>query len=114
MSLTTGAAPTAGPFLRTYTDGGTIALRSQVPPDTNPTAFDYGAEISISGTPASGDTFTVQASTNEDVFTTLYNLITSLETAQRTTAGNARLANDLNTALSNIDRGIEALPRGFR
>ena len=111
VSLTTGAAPGAGPFLRTYTDGGTIVLRSQVPPDTNPAAFDYGAEISIDGTPADGDTFTLQASTNEDMFTTLNDLITALETAQNTDTGNARLANDLNTAPSNLDRGLDNVMR---
>jgi len=111
VSLTTGAAPAAGPYLRTYTDGETIVLARQVPPDTNPTAFDYGAELTISGAPADGDAFTLQASTNEDVFTTLHNLITALETAQRTTTGNARLANDLNTALSNLDRGIDNVLR---
>jgi flagellar hook-associated protein 3 FlgL len=107
LSLTTGAAPAPGPFLRTYTDGETILFSRQAPPDTNPVAFDYGAELSVSGAPADGDTFTVQASTNEDVFTTLYNLIVALETAQRTPAGNARLANDLNTALSNLDRDLD-------
>jgi flagellar hook-associated protein 3 FlgL len=111
VSLTTGAAPAAGPYLRTYTEGQTILLARQAPPDTNPAAFDYGAELTISGDPADGDTFTVQASTNEDVFTTLYNLITALETAQRTSTGNARLANDLNTALNNLDRGIDNVLR---
>jgi flagellar hook-associated protein 3 FlgL len=111
LSLTTGAAPAAGPYLRTYSDGASIALRRQAPPDTNPAAFDHGAEVRVSGAPASGDTFTVQASTNEDVFATLYNLITALETTQKSPAGNARLANDLNTALNNLDRGIDNMLR---
>jgi flagellar hook-associated protein 3 FlgL len=109
VSLTTGLAPAPGPYLRTYTDGGAIDLRRQVPPDTNPAAFDYGAQITIDGAPASGDTFTLQASTNEEVFTTLHDFIEALESAQRTSAGNARLANDINTALSNLDRGIDNL-----
>jgi flagellar hook-associated protein 3 FlgL len=111
VSLSTGAAPALGPYLRTYTDGMSIPLRRQVPPDTNPVAFDFGAEVTVSGSPVTGDRFTLQASTNEDVFATLYNLITALETAQRTPAGNARLANDLNTALNNLDRGIDNMLR---
>jgi flagellar hook-associated protein 3 FlgL len=112
VSLTTGAAPAAaGPYLRTYTEGATIALSRQAPPDTNPAAFDYGATIEIEGAPATGDTFTIQASVNEDMFTTLHNLIVALESAERTATGNARLANDLNTALSNFDRGIDNVLR---
>jgi flagellar hook-associated protein 3 FlgL len=107
VSLTTGAAPAAGPYLRTYTDGQAIPLSRQVPPDTNPAAFDYGAQITVQGQPVSGDSFTVKASTNEDVFTTLNNLITALEAATKSATGNTKLANAINTALSNFDRGID-------
>jgi len=111
-SMLTGAAASAtGPYLRTYTEGSTIALRRQAPPDTNASSWDYGAELSVKGKPATGDTFTVEASRNEDVFTTLYNLIEALESAQPGATGNARLANDLNTALSNFDRGIDNVLR---
>jgi len=61
---TTGApAAIAGPTL--YNDGNVIAFN--------------GIEVEISGEPADGDIFTVQASRNQDVFTTLSNLIDSLE-----------------------------------
>lgn len=106
VSLTTGAAPAAGPYLRTYTDGGAIDLSRQVPPDTNPTAFDYGAQITIKGQPATGDTFTIQASANQDLFKTVYDMITAVQTAPRTAVGNTKLANDLNLALSNLDNSL--------
>ncbi|MEN6586978.1 MAG: flagellar hook-associated protein FlgL [Sulfuricella sp.] len=85
------------PYPRTYTSGSTISLKSQgaEPP------FDYGVELSIENAPADGDTFSVKASTNESIFTTLNNLITSLETGSGT-----GLANDLNTALSNLDNDL--------
>ena len=105
-SLETGAPSGAGPYLRTYTDGGSISLKTQSPPDTNPTPFDYGAQLSIAGQPASGDSFTVKASTNEDIFTTLNDLITAVETATRTPLGNTQLANALNTAQSNLDSAL--------
>lgn len=101
-SLLTGAAPGAAPYPRTYNSGSTISLKSQgaEPP------FDYGAELSIQGAPANGDTFSVKASTNESLFTTLNNLITSLETAN--VPGNqTALTNNLNTALSNLDNGLD-------
>lgn len=111
-SLLTGtAAAASGPYLRTYTEDGTIALRRQVPPDTNASDFDYGAEFTIKGSPATDDQFTIQASRNEDVFTTLYNLIETLESASSGAAANALLANGINTALSNFDRDIDNLLR---
>jgi flagellar hook-associated protein 3 FlgL len=105
-SLLTGAAAGAGPYLRTYTTGATIELSRQTPPDTNPVAFDYGVELSIKGLPASGDSFTLQASTNEDIFTTLNNLITAVDSASRTPLGNTELANSLNIAHSNLDNAL--------
>lgn len=108
VSMLTGAAPAvAGPFLRTYTDGSSIQLKTVAPPDTNPTAFDFGAELVIRGAPADGDTFTIAPSTNVDVFATLHNLITDLETASRTPLGNTQLANQMTGVLSNIDNAID-------
>ena len=106
-SLLTGAPSGAGPYLRTYTDGGSITLTSQ---GAEP-AFAFGAQISIKGDPVTGDTFTIQASTNVDVFRTLNDLITAVENATRTPAGNARLANDLNLSLSNIDNSLDNVLR---
>ena len=61
---TTGA-PTAvlGPVA--YNDGNVIAFN--------------GIEVEISGDPVDGDVFTVQASRNQDIFTSLNNLVNSLQ-----------------------------------
>lgn len=89
---------------RTFTSGSTISLSGLASPPASST--DYGIELSIQGAPANGDSFTVNASTNESIFTTLNNLITALETAN--VPGNqAALMNDLNTALSNLDNGLD-------
>lgn len=106
-SLLTGAASGAGPYTRTYTDGASISLKSQ---GAEP-AFDLGAQVSIKGQPATGDTFTIEASTHVDMFTTLNDLITGLESASKTASGNARLANDLNVAMSNIDNSLDNVLR---
>lgn len=100
-SLLTGAAPAAAPYPRTYTNGGTISLSQVGPP-----AFDYGAELKIDGEPATGDTFTVKASTHEDLFKTLSNLI---DTLKNTSGPNRRAAlqNGLNTAMSNLDNALD-------
>lgn len=107
VSLTTGAAPAAGPYLRTYQPGASIVLARQTPPDTNPAAFDYGIELSITGEPANGDKFTVAPSVNQDIFATVYDLITALETAGPGPTAKTRLTNAINTALNNIDNAID-------
>jgi flagellar hook-associated protein 3 FlgL len=49
-----------------YTDGGVIAFN--------------GVQVEISGAPVDGDSFSVRASRNQDIFTSLHELITALET----------------------------------
>ena len=106
-SLLTGAAPAAGPYLRSYTAGGTISLATQSPPDTNPAPFDYGATVTVTAAPASGDTFTVKASTNQDVFSMLQGLISALKAGTSgTPATTAVYQNALNSAMSGLDNAF--------
>ncbi|MDC8444467.1 MAG: flagellar hook-associated protein FlgL [Nitrosomonas sp.] len=71
--------------------------------------FD-GLQFSINNTPAAGDTFTVSPSTNQSIFKTIGDLITTLETPVREqTGGGARLTNNLNSALKNLDSGLEQI-----
>jgi flagellar hook-associated protein 3 FlgL len=107
VSLTTGAAPAAGPYLRTYQSGGTISFARQAPPDTNATAFDYGIEMTVTGQPANGDTYTVAPSANQDIFATVHDLISAIETGGGGATANTALANSLNTALNNLDNAID-------
>lgn len=102
-SLLTGLAPAAAPYPRTYSSGSTISLKSQgaEPP------FDFGADMVVQGSPATGDTFTVKASTNKNLFTTINDLVTLLESSVSGSAGNAKLTNGLNTALSNLDGSLD-------
>lgn len=107
ISLLTGAGPTGvGPYPRTYTSGGAISLKTVAPPDTNPVPFDFGTEFDIAGAPATGDTFAVKASTNEDVFKTLSNLLDVL-TKPPSVAVPTALQNGLNTAMSNLDNALD-------
>ena len=60
---------------QTYADGGVIAFN--------------GVTVDISGEPVTGDIFTVNASRNQDIFTTLNNLINEMEsTAVGNVTGN--------------------------
>ena len=58
--------------------------------------------------PASGDTFTVKASTNQDIFATVHGLITTLRNgANAVPASVASYQNSLNSALSGLDNALD-------
>jgi len=102
-SLLTGTPASAtGPYLRTFTPGSAINLRSQ---GAEP-AFDFGATVTIDGNPADADTFSVAQSPTQSMFTTVNNLIAALSTTISTPAQSAKLTNDLGSALANIDQAI--------
>lgn len=109
-SLLTGLpAAGDGPYPRTYTSGAAIELKSQ----GGEPAFDQGVSFSVSGVPADGDSFTLKASsTGQDIFSTLGALIAALNTpVSGNPVGGTRLANDLNTALSNLDLALDNILR---
>jgi len=66
-----------------------------------------GVAIAIDGQPATGDSFQVQPSQNQDIFTTVQNFITSLETPLQNPSDHARAQSELNSALLDLDRALE-------
>lgn len=68
--------------------------------------FD-GLQFDVQGSPATGDTFTVGPSTNQSLFTTIDNLITTLTASSTTPADHTKLTNGLNTALRNLDNSLD-------
>lgn len=108
VSMLTGAAPAAGPYLRTYTPGAAISLRTTAPPDTNSTPFDFGAEVSVTGAPAGGDTFQINESTQQDIFATLHELASLLRAGITSAPGSAAsYANRLAGSLTNLDNALD-------
>jgi flagellar hook-associated protein 3 FlgL len=71
-------------------------------------AFD-GLQVTLSGQPATGDSFSVAPSGNQSLFTTVQNLITALQTPPGTSGGAAPLNNSVATALNNIDQAISQM-----
>lgn len=96
---TAAGASVIGGVPRTYSSGTTISLKSQ---GAEP-AFDFGVEVSIEGTPAAGDTFTIKASTSYSLLDTINDLATVLEAS----SGGASLTNSLSTALQNLDNALD-------
>ncbi len=68
-----------------------------------------GIETKIEGTPAVGDSFDVDPSGRQDLFSTLSNLVTALERNTLGPENRALLRNDLSTAMENIDRAQDKM-----
>jgi flagellar hook-associated protein 3 FlgL len=68
-----------------------------------------GANISITGMPAQNDTFSIARSRSEDIFTTLGNLATALESSTQTPAERAGFNSDMATVLQQLDQAGDHL-----
>ena len=66
-----------------------------------------GVQVAVSGAPAAGDAFTITPSSNQDMFSTLQNLVNALNTNITDSTARAKLNNDINQALSGIDRALD-------
>jgi flagellar hook-associated protein 3 FlgL len=82
-TLTTGAA---------YTAGQAITVN--------------GEQVTLTGTPANGDSFALAPSTNQSIFTTVQNLITTLQAGVSTTNGQTTLANSISGTINNLDQAL--------
>lgn len=104
--LTGGAAPAPLVSQRTYQSGQPIVLSQAGPP-----AFNLGANLTITGAPASGDSFSITPSTSQSLFVTMANLIGALETPPGTPAAEAKYLNEVGFAVRNLDQGMENVIR---
>jgi flagellar hook-associated protein 3 FlgL len=77
----------------TYTDGQAISFN--------------GGQVTITGSPAVGDTFSVAPSANQSIFTTVQNLVNALQAGSTSTGVSATLGNSINSAINNIDQAID-------
>jgi flagellar hook-associated protein 3 FlgL len=77
----------------THADGDTISF--------------LGINVPLTGTPAAGDQFVVTPSTSQDVFTTLQNVIDTLEQPVSDPAGRALMHGQLAQQLVDIDRAVD-------
>jgi flagellar hook-associated protein 3 FlgL len=83
VTLTTGAA---------YTSGQAITVGGQ--------------QVTLSGTPKTGDSFAIAPSTKQSIFTTVQSLITTLQAGVSTTNGQTALANSITGAINNLDQAL--------
>lgn len=107
----------------TFATGGTTytvtdtTTNTPVPPPPAPVVpspFQSGQAIvvdgmtfDITGTPADGDSFTVEPSKKQSIFTTVTDMIATLRADMPGALGQARLTNGLNTAGENLSAALD-------
>lgn len=85
----------ANPVLNapTYVENGAISFN--------------GAQVVLTGAPLAGDSFTVQPSTSQDIFTTIQRMVTAMRLPQDNDADRAQFRMGIDQALESLDRGME-------
>ena len=91
-TVTDSSAPPVSVAAGNYTDGQSISFN--------------GAQLQVSGTPAANDTYTITPSTNQDIFTTVQNLINAFSSGTPGTAGQAQLQNSVNRVVESLDQSL--------
>lgn len=77
---------------------------------TAPTTLSFaGQQVTISGAPAAGDTFTVAPAQYQSIFTTMANAIAALQQPAQAPAANAQLQTALGSALSSTSQALDHL-----
>ncbi|HEY8585895.1 MAG TPA: flagellar hook-associated protein FlgL [Rhodanobacter sp.] len=90
-------------------DGGGAVLDSgSYDPAVGGSITFRGAQVAFKGAPDVGDAFALGASTMQDVFTTLDNIIGTL---RQPNGGGAAMQNDINTQFVNLDQAIDNISR---
>jgi len=65
-----------------------------------------GVDTSISGDPLAGDTFAIRRSDNQDVFLTMQNMLTALNSSVLSDTDRARFHNDMNRVITDLDQAM--------
>lgn len=78
-----------------YSDGGSISFN--------------GISMTLSGTPAAGDSFSVAPSGTQSVFSSLKQIADALNTSAPDDASVAAMSNKINAALQSLDQGLQTL-----
>lgn len=83
------------------------AIQTAVPYTENGSIDFQGIKTSISGIPEAGDSFTITASENQDIFSTVSNFIDATNRSPANASERARMQQDVAALVVNIDRSLD-------
>jgi len=85
--------------------GGTVVTTGTY---TSGQAISFaGIQVTLSGQPAAGDSFSVAPSTDQSVFTTVQNLVNALQAGTDTPAAQTQLNNSIAAAINGINQALD-------
>jgi len=87
-------------------DGAGVVIHSSAYVEGSSIAFN-GINTNIKGKPVSGDEFSITPSANQDVFTTVNNLINAFENTSSAAGQTAALNNSINSFLNDMDMALD-------
>jgi flagellar hook-associated protein 3 FlgL len=91
--VTDSALPPNTVSTGTYTDGATVSF--------------LGQQVTLSGSPAAGDSFNLVPSANQSIFTTVQNLVNALQSQTSTSSASVTgVNNSIGNAINNIDQAL--------
>jgi flagellar hook-associated protein 3 FlgL len=112
-TVTSASSYTGGSYTIDFTAPGTYKVLNSTNATVASGAYTSGAaiafagiQVTLSGQPATGDTFAVAPSKNQSIFATVQNLVTALQTYSSGPSQQTQLSNSLATALGNINQAI--------
>ncbi|MEQ8408502.1 MAG: flagellar hook-associated protein FlgL [Gammaproteobacteria bacterium] len=106
FALSTAPGSPAGEMVYEVTDSNATVISSGTYKEDTAITFG-GAQISVSGTPAAGDTITLSPSQNRDLFTTVREIADALARPADNTASRARYHNEVGQGLANLDQALD-------
>ena len=98
-------ATPADPVTYTVTDGAAAVVASGSYRAGDRIAF-AGAEVTVEGAPADGDSFSIDPAPRRDLFRTVQGIAEALAAAGDSAAGGATVNNALNSGLRNLDQAL--------
>src|ERR1019366_855856 len=97
-----------GPGAYNVVDSNNVSVASGTYAAGQAIAF-AGVQVTLSGTPAAGDSFTVAPSANQSLFTTVQNLTSEINTGAASSSGKTQLNNAIAGSLNNLDQALNQI-----
>lgn len=95
----------ADPVTFTVTNSSAVVVASG-PYESGASITFNGASVNFEGTPADGDSFTIPAAPRQDVFSSVQNIIDSLQASGTGPAASAAVNNAMASGLGNLDQAL--------
>ncbi|HKQ85022.1 MAG TPA: flagellar hook-associated protein FlgL [Steroidobacteraceae bacterium] len=101
---------TSGTTYEVVNSAAAIVATGTYTPTTESTSIAFnGIQVNFSGSPATGDTFSIARSRTEDIFTTLNNLVDTLESSTAAGPDRAQFTSNMASALTQLQQTADHL-----